>query len=289
MEKSLLTNDWFWAIIGNFFFLNTIHLIFTFILGLREPVLKKYIFENILRSKSTILILIFFALIILTQYNENIDNKYFKFFIGTYSFHHGWAQFNGIYNFTFGPKQTLSLKILRSASLALPVTCFFVETFLSYKFHNTGNIYYAILSIMLLIPILFQYWSRYSLKEAIYLTRYVTFALIPLSYVANINQMLIHGLEYFILYGAFLKKDTKAYLFSFLPISLLTLIGFLCLVNENQDLFNKIPYYPTQFWVNILSFITLAHFYFDRKIFKMKDTYIREKFAPIIKKIKFIN
>lgn len=289
MKNSLLTNDWFWAIVGNFFFLNTIHLIFTFIIGFREPVLKKYIFQNILKTKSTIFILLFFILIVLTEHSKNIDAKYFKFFIGTYSFHHGWAQFNGIYNFTFGPKQNLNLRIFRFASLGLPVTSFFVETFLSFKLHNTGNIYYFAVSALLFIPIIIQYREGHSLKEALYLLRYVTFTLIPLSYIANINQMLIHGVEYFILYSAFFKKDAKAYLFSLIPLSLIGFIAFLCLVNENQTFFDRIPYHPTQALVSTLSLITLVHFYFDRKIFKMSDSYIRENFAPMIKKIKFIN
>jgi hypothetical protein len=290
IKTTLLTNDYAWAIIANIFFLNAVHLVFTFIIILKNDNFKLYAKKYILKDPFFFLVISVFFVFLSLDFLKIIDSFYLIVFTALYSMHHGWAQFNGIYNFAFTPKRTFLVSSIRFLSLVLTLLIVVAEYVGYLQIHNTGNLTYLLLSICLITPlILMQYCLKKSASEAVFLFRYLTFTLIPLSYVANINQSLIHGLEYFVVYSFFVTKDTKKYLLSFFPITMILFIITLCLINEHRT-FSILQQSPiTKYFVYLLTFVTFLHFYLDRRLYRMHDPHMNVFLKKELDGIKFVN
>lgn len=290
IKSGPLSYNFFWSLVGNILFLNAIHFMMTPLIFLQSPAINSYFQKRILTDRSIFftffLIFMFIAIDISGYMNKN------TFFVitGAFSYYHSWSQFNGIYNFAFGTKKSVFVIAIQALTIPLTILPMIFEQYSFIGLYNSGNyVYYFCLLIPSLIAIYGHFLIKRSLTEALYLSRYLSLCLIPLSLIASIIHPIVHGMEYLIVYNQFFKKDSKKYLFSFLPLMLFLLIFLFFILPElsNQKILSDNMLVKICF--HFLTFTTLAHHYLDRRLFRMRDPKLKNIILDELKGISFLN
>ena len=148
--------------------------------------------------------------------------------------------------------------------------------------------------VLIYIVINYIAFGRAFFNEKLYFfPRLLIYPLLPVSFLALIGWLSIHGMEYLFVTKNFIslkKKSFKKTLFSFgflffIIIALLSFVnqkaGFFALLDiESPEPLNKI------FWVT-LGACQLLHYWVDGKIFRMKDPLVRKYIAPVLNEQKY--
>jgi hypothetical protein len=289
IKSGPLSYNFFWSLVGNVIFLNVIHFIMTPLILLQNPEINSYFRKQISTDRSVFFAFFLIFIFITIDISGYMNRTTFFVILGVFSYFHGWAQFNGIYNFAFGTKKSIFLTAIQTLAIPLTILPMILEQYSFISLYNSGNyIYYFCLLIPFSIAIFGQFLINRSFTEALYLSRYLSLSLIPLSLIANIIQPLVHGMEYLIVYNQFFKKDPKKYLFSVVPLIFFLVMFLFFILPElsNQNIISENTLVKICF--HFLTFTTLTHYYLDRRLFRMRDPELKNIILNEMSDVRFL-
>ncbi|MCY4512144.1 MAG: hypothetical protein OXB86_00485 [Bdellovibrionales bacterium] len=285
--------------IANVIFLNSIHLGFTFFLIFEAtPFLswKKHLPKSMMSFHGK-LVLLFVSFSIFQFFKHDMIYNIGALLVLIYATYHMIRQHLGISLILNNKYQFLNEKsknLTRSfdhiffATLILITWVFISLTHFSYLknpiYIQCG--YLLVIGLYIYMNYIFFGVKFLKNKTPFYLRLFI-FPLLPVSFIAWMGWLSIHGMEYFFVTKQFFSfKKIRFFSLGFL---LFIAIAFLCLISSHSGLpavldidFPK-PIRKT-FWVT-LGACQLLHYWIDGKIFRMKDPLIRKYIAPELKGI----
>jgi hypothetical protein len=150
----------------------------------------------------------------------------------------------------------------------------------------------TIISSMSVLSIL--YASRFNYPELKFLSRLILYPVGTISPIAGMGISAIHGTEYALVFNKIVDNKNKQenrgwYNVIFAAVILVfSLLCFFSLRDSSLVLWNNkisdrsIPFYLVGVWI-LIDYINIVHYYFDWRLFRLKNKVSRDYILPLIK------
>jgi hypothetical protein len=223
-----------------------------------------------------------------------------SYVIASISMHHGWAQYNGIWNIINhsngweSPNRSID-SVFKYLFLFLGIAGIGLKKFKVINVYTDvqkNMLAYSILLVVIYLIYcvsLFIFRKKGALVQSIFTLRYLALAMIPIAPIAGAGVAMVHGLEYLILYSLMMGKSSFAPFRKAFPVLIFVLFFIFSFFSKDGAILRLIgfpiphDYFP---WIFMLvNFLTIIHYFLDREIFKMRDPETRFKTGLAIEQI----